>query len=258
VTPPQIWIDPFVVRAYEAGAAGRLTVPRLCDWLQEAAGNHATALGVATDRLLASGRAWVLARLHVALARLPAWREEVVVETWPSAENGLVAERDFIMRSATGEELGRATSHWVVIDVARRRPGRLPRAVVELQLPGRPRALAGAPAAVHPPEESASEYRFTVLRNDLDLNEHTNNSRYVAWALEGVPEEIAAAHACIALDVHFRAESVYGDQVVARTGAAVEEPAGAVHLRHAVVREPGGAVLAVLRSRWRRNAGNEG
>jgi medium-chain acyl-[acyl-carrier-protein] hydrolase len=248
--PPQIWQEPFTVRAYEADASGRLSLSGLCDWLQEAAGNHATALGVATDRLLEEGQAWVLSRLRVVVERLPQWREQLAIETWPSAENGIVAERDFLVRTSGGEQIARAVSHWVVIDVARRRPVRLPAMVVDLRLPQRERVLATPLATLLPPEDIAESHSFRVRRGDLDLNRHVNNSRYVAWALETVPAHLLESHICSSVDIQFRAESVYGDEVEVASGTR-EKSGGEVALRHVVKRREDGSLLASVATAWR-------
>ena len=248
--PPALLSESFRVRAYEIDPEARLALPALCDWLQEAAGNHATDLGVATDRLLESGRAWVLSRLRVEIAALPRWRQRVTVETWPSAENGLVAERDFLVLDEHGAPLARAISHWVIIDVARRRPVRLPEAVTGIELPDRQRALTPAASPLAPPDQSALVRHFSVRRSDLDLNLHVNNVRYVEWALEAVPDDVLQTHDCASIDVQFRAESVYGDTIASRAGAPLAGEDG-LTIRHAVTREGDDRQLAVLATRWR-------
>lgn len=246
---PTVWTDPFTVRSYEIGPDGRLTVPTLCDYLQEAAGNHATALGVATDRLLADGLAWLLARLQVEVFRLPAWREEIAVQTWPSAADGLYAQRDFSVTDSDGDQIARATSQWFVLNVERRRPTRLPAEVLAFDLPDRPHALEPG-RAPHPSLEVAEHERlFTVRRSDLDLNRHVNNVRFVEWALEAVPDEIQETRTLRSLDVQFRAESVYGDTI--RSACATEESSDGVALTHEVTRESDGQLLARARTVWR-------
>lgn len=246
---PPVWTEPFRVRAYEIDPEARLALPALCDWLQEAAGNHATALQVATDRLLADGRAWVLSRLRVAIVDRPRWRQRVTVETWPSGENGLVAERDFVVTAEDGSPLARAVSHWVVIDVARRRPVRLPEAVTRIPLPERDRALAPDVPPLAGPAPAVHERSFSVRRADLDLNRHVNNVRYVEWALEAVPDLLLESHDCAFLDVQFRAESLYGDTIVSRASAPLATDGPTV--RHSVTRAHDDRLLAILESRWR-------
>jgi medium-chain acyl-[acyl-carrier-protein] hydrolase len=243
--PPPLWTEPFRVRSYEIGPDGRIALPPLCDWLQEAAGNHATALGVATDQLLEGGKAWVLTRLQVEVARYPAWREAVTVQTWPSAEDGLYAQRDFLLTDEAGGPIARATSQWLVIDVARRRPLRLPSAVTALTRPDRPHALSPSRHALSPPETPDAPHPFTVRRSDLDLNQHVNNVRYVEWALEATPPGVIEGSRCVGVDVQFRAESVYGDTI---ESLAEAEAPGAV--RHLVRRASDHRLLAVLHTRW--------
>lgn len=249
-TPPPVWTDALRVRSYEVGPEGHVALQTLCDYLQEAAGNHATALGVATDRLLAEGRAWVLARLQVEIDRYPAWREALTIETWPSAADGLYAQRDFLLRDESGSTFGRATSTWFIIDVQRRRPIRLPATVLQLPIPDRPHPLPPDRSALPEPDATPHGRRFTVRRSDLDLNDHVNNVRYVEWALEAVPETVRTGRQPRRLDVQFRAESVYGDTIVSACSEP-EETAAGLRLRHRVTREGDDRLLALLETVWR-------
>ncbi|MDX1531030.1 MAG: thioesterase, partial [Rhodothermales bacterium] len=221
----------------------------VCDYFQEAAGNHATALGVATDRLLENGRAWVLTRLRLEVDRLPGWRERVTVETWPSDSDGLYAHRDFLLRADEDAVFGRGTSVWFVIDVARRRPVRLPEAVRALRLPERPDAYAHEMEPLPEPGETPHESAYRVRHDELDLNAHANNARYVAWTLDAVPPERYERAVPHRLDVQFRAEAVRGD-VVRSACSAPPDGAGGL-LRHRLTRESDGRLLAVAETAWR-------
>jgi len=244
VTAPALWTESFSVRAYEIGPDERARVLTLCDYAQEAAGNHARALGVESFDLGHGPGAWVLHRLRMRVDRFPDWREAVGVETWPSAEDGLRAERDFVFRGEGGVPLAHAVSTWLVLDVARRRPARLPASVRAIRVPVAPRALppAAPPTA---PEEAAAECRFSVRRADLDRNGHANNVRFVEWALEGVTEDVAASKRLAAFDALFKAEAAAGDTVVVETASC-----GADSYAHRLRRAADGIELAVLHTHW--------
>jgi acyl-ACP thioesterase len=238
------------VRSYEIAPDGLLTLPTLCNYLQESAGNHAGSFGVATDQLLEAGRAWVLARLQVEVERFPAWREDVTVETWPSALDRLYAQRDFLVSDADDVTIGRATSQWFVMNVERRRPTRPPASLLDFDYPDRPHALAPDRTPLGSLEVTDHERAFSVRRSDLDLNQHVNNVRYVEWALEAAPDELTATHRPHRLDVQFRAESLYGDTICSACGSDPEEEAPA--LLHRVSREGDDRVLALARTGWRK------
>lgn len=238
---PLVWTEPFRVRAAEVGPDERASPLVVADYFQEAAGEHARAAGVEAFALGDGAGTWVLHRLRLQFTALPAMREAVTVETWPSGYDGLRAFRDYVLRSDDGRELVRGTSAWLVMHVERRRPVRLPAAVHGFGPPDRPRALTfeDEPAA---PDETDAERTFAVRRSDLDRVGHANNVRFVEWALEALD----AADGLAEIDVAYRAEAVYGDRVVSRAGPLRDR-----QRLHEVVREADGRTLALARTRWR-------
>ena len=225
--PPLVWTEPFTVRAYEVGPDETASALTVCDLLQEAAGEHARASDREGFALPGGGRStWVLSRLRLRVDRRPRMRERVEVETWPASLDGLRATRDFRVTSG-GETLATATSLWFLIDVARRRPVRLPPEMDGFEVPGKLRALTfdGAPEPAAPAE---TEHRstFAVRRSDLDRVGHANNVRFVEWALEALPSDDGLR----GVDVLYRSEAVYGDAVMSAAGPLAADGTRAHHL----------------------------
>lgn len=245
--PDALHTETFHVRSYEIDPQGVASTQTVCNYLQEAAGNHAHALGFSIEHLGAQGFTWVLARLHVQIDRYPRWRDRLTVTTWPSGHNGLFATRDFLVHDGQGSLIARATSAWLMIDLERRRPTRIPATFDVYENPGRPRALADPAERLPAPEGTPEAHRFRVRYSDLDLNGHVNNVRYVEWAVEAVEAERLQQAEVAALEVHFRAETGYGDVVTVHTAPA----AGDAVLLHRLVGEAGREV-ARARTRWRR------
>jgi acyl-ACP thioesterase len=239
-----VWSDQVRVRASEADSAALLSPRALCDWLQEAAGNHASALGWAVDQLAGRGLTWVLARLHLRVARFPAWRESVRVETWPAGAERLYAVREFRVVGADDEELALATSGWLLLDLSSRRPQRPPAGIREM--------ARATPGRVIPDRfERLGEFAaaeggevFFARPSEVDLNGHVNNVALIAWVLDSVPPGHLATHRLAELEVEFRSEGRQGDRVASRW--AVE---GAAWL-HAVTREDDGRELLRARTVW--------
>jgi acyl-ACP thioesterase len=243
----------FRVHSFEADPERRLTPAALCAFLQEAAGRHARALGVGMGDLMEQGLAWMLHRLSVEIDAWPAEQDEIAVETWPTRFTGAVAERAFRVCDAAGQELARAASRWAVVDLRARRAVRLTDAIRRLPL-GETPWLDPGPAPVAPPDaEALGEAQLRVGRADLDVVGHANNTRYVEWALEAVPDEWGSERELAAIDVVFRREARRGDEVLAR----------AVHLDdhrlgHELSLPDGGGALATLETRWRPLAAERG
>lgn len=242
-----IWKERFRVRSYEMDPRGRASIVTLCNFLQEAAGNHALDLGVSVDQLQDKNLTWVLARLRMEVDAYPLWRDEVVIETWPSGAEGLFATRDFLLRDDAGVVLARATSSWLMIDLERRRPVRLPEFITSIDLPDRDRSLVGMSRQLSEGVNVVTESGIRVRYSDLDINGHVNNVRYVEWALEAVPFEIIRSHHLAELEVHFRAEAVYGDPV--EVSLASMDGSSRTY-SHVITQTNDDRELARLQTRW--------
>jgi acyl-ACP thioesterase len=232
----------LLVQTYQTDASGRLTLPWLCAVFQEGAWRDAASLGVGVREMAAGGHVWVLQRLRAEITGLPWLGEPFTLATWPAGTDRLLARREFEVTDGAGRRLALATSRWVVVDVALRRPVRPPEHVRRLVAEPRPHALESAlPDLPALPDGEAWQKRFEVLRRDLDVAQHANNIRYVEWALETVPDSLAEGARPLLLDVAFRREAVRGDVVVARSAPL---PGGAGRLVLSLVRDGDGEELA--------------
>jgi acyl-ACP thioesterase len=226
-------------------------VPILCKWLQEVAVADAAILGVAVDTLIENGVAWVLSRLHLEMQRWPTSNEYIVIETWPQAANRLFTERRFNVVDAADNSIGTASTLWLILDLERRRPVRLPAHVVErlgeLGLGSEPRRFGDLVT----PDPADRELAFTVRRSDLDSAEHVNNTSYVEWAIEAVPDEVWASHDLAELEIHFLSECHHGQTVLSRSQVVGSE--NETEVRHQLMRHEDGAEVARALTIWRQS-----
>jgi acyl-ACP thioesterase len=236
----------FSVHTYEVDAFGTLSAAALSGYLQEVAGQHASALGVGLDTLMPKGLTWVLARQRLDIPRPISLGDRIEIETWPAGIDRLAAMRDFVVRRPDGEEVARATTRWFVLDLATRRPVR-PAEVLDARFPREPTppALELAPGKL--PELRHWEYqkRFHVRYGDIDVNLHVTNASYVTWAQEVVPREVWTAQRLASVEVHYLAETQYGSAILSRL-ARTDEGGFA----HVIVREEDEKELARLVTRW--------
>lgn len=223
----------------------------LLDAMQETAGRHAEKLGVGVRDLHAKGLTWVLARMHVKIASVPAAGETVHIATWPSGRHRLFAVREFKLSDAAGGEILRATTAWALMNMGTRRPSRLdPHLPVFTRHPER--MLADDFAPLPPVEQTGSQARFRAAAADIDINDHVNNTVYLDWALRAVPAG-ARGRKPLGLEVAFLGEARLGDEVLCQSESA-DRDGGTVGTIGTTVRQSlraasGGRELTRLR--WR-------
>lgn len=238
----------FPVRYHELDFHGCVQPVTLLNYVQDAAGMHAKELGVSVSDLRVHGLTWVLARIHLIVERYPRAGESVLVHTWPATRQGLFSCREFELFDGEGRITGRATTSWAVLNVASRRPVKL-----EGNLPPYPLLTRRAidddfPPLPQLPENQPTVLSFRVLRSDLDINQHVNNAVFAGWALETVPDEVAAG-SLVELEISFRAEALYGETV--ESCCSVVESGPLPCCLHQIINQQDGRELARLRTRWR-------
>jgi acyl-ACP thioesterase len=237
------------VRSYETGVDGRLQVPVLCRLLQEAATIHAAELGVSVESLIEDGCAWVLSRMRVVVHRWPTVDDEVVIETWPQALNRLTTERRFEVRLADGPVLATATTLWLVLDLERRRPIRVPSRIVEALSRHDVGDTPVRAEKLNDPNLVEGQSEFGVRRSDLDLAGHVNNTSYVEWIVEAIPDDLWSRHVLSELDISYLAESHRGEAIV--SGFQRRQTADGWEVLHRLTRKGHDGVVARARTSWR-------
>jgi acyl-ACP thioesterase len=238
----------YVVHTYETDARGIARPVALLNYLQDSAGEHAGRLGLSVIDLFKRGLTWVLSRYHVRVHRYPALGARLEVTTWPSGKRGRFATRDFEVADGAGGPVLSATSSWMVLDLAQKKPIDV-EGVVGLTYAIEKRALDDPFASLPVPAARDAEARFRVEASRLDWNRHVNNAVYVQWALEAVPPDVLLARRPVDLEVSYRAEAFYGDEVLSAVQRLPEDGSGPAFL-HQILNAATGAELARLRTRW--------
>ena len=197
----------------EAGTDGKIRLGALANWFQEAAGHNASALGFGDERLFAEGKTWILTRMAFRIRDLPSPGDRVNVRTWPARLEHL-GHRGYEVYAPSGERIAAAVSAWTVMDLASRRLTSLPEHLAALYPVKTLPCIPFSSRAIPRLREGVRSADVLVRRDDLDINGHVNNSRYLGWLLECLPWSPGDSLIPSLLDVTFRAECFPGDALV--------------------------------------------
>ncbi|MCM1177117.1 MAG: thioesterase [Bacteroidales bacterium] len=204
----------LIIPCYDTDRECRLKPSSFMDLAQEQANIHAQKLGFGYDDLQKTRTAWVLSRMHIHFVRYPQWREEVTLSTWHKGAERLFYLRDFQMKDSNGDVLVAATTSWLVLNVDTRRISRdaeildkgtacMENAVEsscgKVQMP---KGIEPQPVAVH-----------RVSYSDVDMNGHTNNARYLLWAMDALDYSFAVQNPVKDVKINFNSETMPGEMV---------------------------------------------
>lgn len=226
---------PLNVRYGEVGHDGRTLLSALGNWLQEAAGQSADRLGFGEQALADMGVTWILTRLVLRIRALPPAGTAVRVRTWPSRLDHL-AYRGYEVYDTAGALLVAGGSAWAVMDLGTRRLCPFPPGLLAAYPPSTPGCEAFTGRTLPRLRTAVCAAPIVARRDDLDINGHVNNARYLPWLLECLPWTPGHSLLPELVDITFQAECFPGETLMSLCGVPADTTAVPHILVHALRR----------------------
>lgn len=207
--------EDLTIKCYETDILTNLTPFAFMNMAQEAANLHATEINFGYDDLIKNRLAWVLSRLRIKFLNTPKWRDKTTLETWHKGNDGLFALRDFLMSDASGSPAIVAASYWLIINIDTRRIQRTD------HVPGYAESKADNPRDVMEekcekivaPDHIELHHEHIVQYSDLDMNGHTNNAKYIEWAIDSIDPAFLLNKTFKEIEISFNLESKLDDKI---------------------------------------------
>ena len=237
----------YEILSFEADFCGRAHLSALMNYLQEAARRHAVREKFSVFDLAEKGLTWVVSRYHLLVSRYPRMGETILVKTWASGKHGFYALRDFQIFDERKDLIAAATSSWMIIELASQRPVRVENLFPD-ELILEERALEDDFPTLPIVERLDHRAVFRVMFEDLDYNRHVNNVVYSRWAVEGMPRDILFSGRPQELEINYRSEAFYGDEIEVIT--QTPETPGGFWIQQ-VYNLASGKEVSRIRSRWK-------
>jgi len=202
----------YSICSYECDAKGTLRLVSLMNMFQDAADTHAEILGVGIEHCIEHGLAWFGSNYHIKIFRMPSWHEKMQIITWPSQEKKIGAVRDFEVVDESGKVVIVASSQWILIDFAKKRPLSLRENLPDYEVVEE-RSLETSFPRIDLPEKVTFRKSFAVRYDDIDVNGHVNNAVYPLWATEAMEKKFRLENRPSEIEIAFKKETLYGDVV---------------------------------------------
>ncbi len=207
------------IYSYDTDMNAQLSLPNLIKYFMETAIEHSDHVGYSMEKLMEMNRGWVVLNWVIKMHKYPKYGDNLKIYTWAVKSGSLQATRYFTMEYKDGTVAAEAASKWAFLDLENRHPARFSLEMMELYCYDRQAPFD--PGRFKLPDEKEenmiSEKSLIVRRSETDTNGHTNNIRYVEWAVDDVPEDIYVNYKAEKISVLYRKECRAGDEVKVKT-----------------------------------------
>ncbi|KAG0500276.1 hypothetical protein HPP92_000348 [Vanilla planifolia] len=265
-----VYRQTFVIRSYEIGPDKTATMETLMNLLQETALNHVMSSGLASDGFGATHEMslrkliWVVTRINIQVDRYSRWGDIVEIDTWVAASGKNGMRRDWIIRDyGTKEIITRATSNWVIMHRETRRLSKMPEQVREevrpFYLDRRTILQSDNDSKIDKLNDETAENIRSGLAprwNDMDVNQHVNNVKYIGWILESVPMKVLEEYHLASMALEYRRECRQSELLESLTSMEPKEEEGPesgegdLRSTHLLQLQESGSEIVRARAQW--------
>ena len=194
---------------------------------------HSESLGDTIEQLTKKNMAWVFYKYDINIYEYPKYRDIVTIETYPISFNKFYAHRGYNIINEEGKIIAKGMALFFLIDINRRRPMRIPNEEIDLYQGNDINGIHIDMEDIKALEESEINKSFNVRYSDIDSNWHVNNSKYMEWAIESVPQEIIKDYELKRIKVVFDKETTYGHKIDVST-QIIKEDDGKIRTLHLI------------------------
>ncbi len=202
--------------ANSVGADSKITLQKTTEVLQRLANENAERSGYGFSGLLNSANAyWVISKIRIVFEKIPHHKDVIVCRTWPIKPEKIILERDFEIKSEEDGLLISATSDWCMIDAHTRRICRIHPDTVMTDIDYlEERANAGEyTKQKYQVDDTDFCYEKTIRSSDIDMNGHTNNTKYSLMASHCFSTQFLNQNDIYTFEIHFLKESFEGEKL---------------------------------------------
>ena len=174
-----IYETSFKVEPWQVDRFQRLKTSELAKLFQIAAIEHTEELGAGREHTFDKNLLWIISRIKGRVKRPLMYGEKVTFRSWPLDTMHIIFPRCYSIEDASGEEIVRASSLWLLIDREKREMvfpdeyGIIIPSDNGMERYSLPSDLAG----FHQDQSKQIKIEYS----DLDLNGHVNNTQYFQW-----------------------------------------------------------------------------
>ena len=184
------------------------------EYLEDIAAKNADTLDFGYDSIYSQGLGWFLLKYSIEIYNYPRNISSLKLETEPRGTNRHFVYRDFYFYDDKNNLIGRAASTWALMDLKNKcmlNPQEtLGEKIWAFEKREDDLSYNKIPAVSAPDNEKLFEIRY----DDIDVNKHVNNAKYIIWALEALSADFLSGKTIKHIDIQYKKDVSYGGKIL--------------------------------------------
>ena len=183
--------------------------------LEDIAEQNSAEVGIGVSFMQQNKLVWLLLDWKINVIKRPKYREKIYVETWSHKMERCYGYREFEIYNENKELIVKGTSKWVLIDMERKRPIRVPDEYA-VKYASYDKGYSVFGSEIEKIDETLEDsftfvHNYEVHRRDIDVNQHMHNISYLELAYEVLPFDVYKDNTFNNIRISYKKELKYGD-----------------------------------------------
>lgn len=206
--------EAYKVKFNETDYSTKIKMHSLINYMQETSSIHAELLGVGYEDLKKLNLFWVVSRLKIKMKRYVHWNEDVIVETWPSGVDKMFFTRSFRIYDGQENPIGDINAAYLLVAEDSMFPQRISKLPIDIpSIENRFEPYERLEKIKFPKGDKILAAEKKVTYNDIDLNIHVNNEKYIEWVEDCFPLDMYKDMRIETLQLNFIKEAKFGEEI---------------------------------------------
>lgn len=200
------------IACYESDIFGNILPTTVMNYFQEASNNQGYALGVGLDYLNQKNLAWFLVKYDIRFEKSPTYQSRVRITTEATGMDRCCAVRQFKITDLDHNDLIVADTQWLLINRESQKMESVDNHP-DFSVYGCSEKKEPIFKKIGRLKNPTASRNFEVRYLDIDINNHVNHVKYMAWAIESLPLDVIKTKKLKRARIVFKEQCFYGDQV---------------------------------------------
>lgn len=190
----------------------KITYKKLTELMMNTANCQSSYLHNTVEEFLNKGYTWMLYKWRFEIERMPEIGETIKIDTWASEFKRLNACREFNIYNQNDELLVKVSAIFLVIDMKDKKPIRIPEILAKKYEPEAKKNFKKI-ERIKQFGEIFSEKEIEIKKENIDVNEHVNNTVYIDWISKSIPYDFKEKKSLKELNLVYNREIVNNKKV---------------------------------------------
>ncbi|MBE6050268.1 MAG: hypothetical protein E7214_06290 [Clostridium sp.] len=241
----------FEIHYHEVGKDKKVHFFIIINFLQDIFVKQLETKNIGVDYLYANSETWIVSKWDISISKYPIYKDKIKVKTYPISIKKYFLYVKYEIFDENYNLIMNATALWMLVDLKDKKFLKLDQYLHNLY---HNFDCIGNDAVnmdkLKTCQNISFKENFNISHSDFDTNGHVNNSKYISWALDTIPDNIRNDYELIRIQVNYKKEITTKQNVVSAIEAIPDYENNTTKFIHTIYIN-NDVIVAILETIWK-------